>query len=242
MLRAAVDAAGDAAAGTLRRAASYVPAARTAAFMRGVGLGNLCKLRHADGAATVAAWRFILVLRPRIAAGRGARSGREVRLRQGDARAPGTVGGEEWRAANSRRADGWAGRCSRSACCRWCRRWAGAARCAGVVERSGVLIAQVDYSRRTGRGAARFRGCALQSAGGAPELSRLLPGLPAASRVRGGRPAMTPALAWRKLGLIEPDGTPTRRGMIFGFFNHGEGLAIAAALEQGGRGLSHRGR
>ena len=35
---------------------------------------------------------------------------------------------------------------------------------------------------------------------------------------------MTPALAWRKLGLIEPDGTPTRRGVIAGFFHHGEGL------------------
>ena len=46
---------------------------------------------------------------------------------------------------------------------------------------------------------------------------------------------MTPALAWRKLGLIEPDGTPTRRGVIFSFFNHGEGLAVAAALEQPAR-------
>ena len=43
---------------------------------------------------------------------------------------------------------------------------------------------------------------------------------------------MTPALAWRKLGLIETDGKPTLRGTIFCFFNHGEGLAVAAALEQ----------
>jgi superfamily II DNA/RNA helicase len=41
----------------------------------------------------------------------------------------------------------------------------------------------------------------------------------------------TPAFAWRRLGLIEPDGTPMRRGVIFSFFHHGEGLAIAAALE-----------
>jgi superfamily II DNA/RNA helicase len=41
----------------------------------------------------------------------------------------------------------------------------------------------------------------------------------------------TPAWAWRRLGLIEPDGVPTRRGDIFSFFHHGEGLAIAAALE-----------
>ncbi|HEV7868978.1 MAG TPA: DEAD/DEAH box helicase [Chthoniobacteraceae bacterium] len=43
--------------------------------------------------------------------------------------------------------------------------------------------------------------------------------------------AHSPAHAWRRLHLIEPDGTPTRRGIIFSFFHHGEGLAIAAALE-----------
>ena len=41
----------------------------------------------------------------------------------------------------------------------------------------------------------------------------------------------TPAFDWRRLGLIEADGTPTRRGILFSFFHHGEGLAIAAALE-----------
>jgi hypothetical protein len=41
----------------------------------------------------------------------------------------------------------------------------------------------------------------------------------------------SPAYAWRHLGLVEPDGTPTRRGMIFSFFHGGEGLAVAAALE-----------
>ena len=41
----------------------------------------------------------------------------------------------------------------------------------------------------------------------------------------------SPAYAWRVLGLVEPDGKPTRRGVVFGFFQAGEGLAIAAALE-----------
>ncbi|MDQ3623275.1 MAG: DEAD/DEAH box helicase, partial [Verrucomicrobiota bacterium] len=41
----------------------------------------------------------------------------------------------------------------------------------------------------------------------------------------------SPALAWRRLGLIERDGAPTRRGIVFSFFQHGEGLAVAAALE-----------
>ena len=41
----------------------------------------------------------------------------------------------------------------------------------------------------------------------------------------------SPAYAWRSLGLVEPDGRPTTRGIIFSFFHGGEGLAIAAALE-----------
>lgn len=41
----------------------------------------------------------------------------------------------------------------------------------------------------------------------------------------------SPAYDWRRLGLVEADGRPTRRGIIFSFFHHGEGLAIAAALE-----------
>jgi superfamily II DNA/RNA helicase len=43
--------------------------------------------------------------------------------------------------------------------------------------------------------------------------------------------SVTPAFAWRQLGLIDESGRPTRRGILFSFFNHGEGLAIAAALE-----------
>ncbi|MGI8956612.1 MAG: hypothetical protein ACR2II_06825 [Chthoniobacterales bacterium] len=41
----------------------------------------------------------------------------------------------------------------------------------------------------------------------------------------------SPAFAWRRLGLVERDGRPTRGGVVFGFFQGGEGLAIAAALE-----------
>jgi superfamily II DNA/RNA helicase len=41
----------------------------------------------------------------------------------------------------------------------------------------------------------------------------------------------SPAYAWRQLGLVAPDGTPTRRGILFSFFHAGEGLAIAAGLE-----------
>jgi superfamily II DNA/RNA helicase len=41
----------------------------------------------------------------------------------------------------------------------------------------------------------------------------------------------SPAFAWRQLGLVTENGTPTRRGTVFSFFQAGEGLAIAAALE-----------
>ena len=41
----------------------------------------------------------------------------------------------------------------------------------------------------------------------------------------------SPAYAWRQLGLVSENGTPTRRGSLFSFFQAGEGLAIAAALE-----------
>ena len=47
----------------------------------------------------------------------------------------------------------------------------------------------------------------------------------------------SPAFAWRQLGLVEADGTPTMRGIIFSFFHAGEGLAIAAALEDDTYGM-----
>jgi superfamily II DNA/RNA helicase len=39
------------------------------------------------------------------------------------------------------------------------------------------------------------------------------------------------ALLWRRLGLIDAAGTPTRRGKVASFFSQGDGLAVAAALE-----------
>lgn len=42
------------------------------------------------------------------------------------------------------------------------------------------------------------------------------------------------ALLWRRMGLVDTRGVPTRRGRIASFFSQGDGLAIAAALEQPG--------
>ncbi|MSR43673.1 MAG: DEAD/DEAH box helicase [Pedosphaera sp.] len=40
------------------------------------------------------------------------------------------------------------------------------------------------------------------------------------------------ALLWRRLGLVDAAGVPTTRGRIVSFFHGGDGLAIAAALEE----------
>lgn len=39
------------------------------------------------------------------------------------------------------------------------------------------------------------------------------------------------ALLWRRLGLVDAAGVPTRRGQVVSFFSQGDGLAIAAGLE-----------
>ena len=39
------------------------------------------------------------------------------------------------------------------------------------------------------------------------------------------------ALLWRRLDLVDPQGVPTRRGRVVSFFSGGDGLAVAAALE-----------
>lgn len=39
------------------------------------------------------------------------------------------------------------------------------------------------------------------------------------------------ATTWRRLGLVDAAGVPTRRGRIVSFFHSGDGLAVAAALE-----------
>ena len=40
------------------------------------------------------------------------------------------------------------------------------------------------------------------------------------------------ALLWRRLGLVDDAGVPTLRGRIVSFFSQGDGLAVAAALEE----------
>jgi superfamily II DNA/RNA helicase len=69
-----------------------------------------------------------------------------------------------------------------------------------------------------------------------PETRRTYPAVCQPCTLKGDCEALelsvSPALAWRQLGLVDQKGAPTRRGIIFSFFNQGEGLAIAAALEE----------
>jgi hypothetical protein len=44
-------------------------------------------------------------------------------------------------------------------------------------------------------------------------------------------PVTGTAMIWRRLGLVDESGAPTRRGTITSFFSQGDGLAVAAGLE-----------
>ena len=102
---------------------------------------------------------------------------------------------------------------------------------AEIFQRGTMLIALLDLSAIPVEARRDAAGCALID----PLTRKNVPAACQACERRlhceAASAEMTPALAWRRLGLTEPDGTPTRRGVIFSFFNRGEGLPIAAALE-----------
>jgi hypothetical protein len=102
---------------------------------------------------------------------------------------------------------------------------------AGVFARGEQLVAHFDFSPHLVSAHLDSHGCALL----APLTREVLPACcepcPQLAWCRGTPITTTAAWAWRKLGLIAPEGTPTPRGVLFSFFHHGEGLAVAAALE-----------
>ncbi len=103
---------------------------------------------------------------------------------------------------------------------------------AGLDSRGDQLFARFDFSTVEVPGYIDLHGTAVVNpperrelpipCRACPELAAFCETVPIVS---------TPASAWRELGLIEADGTPTTRGILFSFFHHGEGFAIAAALE-----------
>lgn len=102
---------------------------------------------------------------------------------------------------------------------------------AGVAARGEQLIAQLDYARHRVTARRDSHGRWLIGAPVREVRAPCCEGCPELAWCLSAPISNTPAWAWRRLGLIEKDGTPTRRGVIFSFFYHGEGLAIASALE-----------
>lgn len=104
---------------------------------------------------------------------------------------------------------------------------------AGLTERNGLMVARLDYrsatvsTRRDSHGAflvnPPLRSVQLHPGPGFAELAGLVP-----DNTQG-----SIAATWLRLGLVDANSQPTRRGLIFSFFNHAEGLIIAAALEDG---------
>ena len=99
-----------------------------------------------------------------------------------------------------------------------------------VDARNGTLYAQLDYSEGqiyalkdlNGKGLLNPIERKREIHGSSPERK---------TTVQGSNSANTVAEQWFALGLIDERAHPTRRGIITSFFNHGEGLAVAAALE-----------
>jgi hypothetical protein len=104
----------------------------------------------------------------------------------------------------------------------------GGGRFAGLASRGENFYAQVDFSEEKVPAYVDSLGAALLDPGKRVRSVHydLGPLCEEAASSSG-----TPAVLWYRLGLIDENAVPTRRGRLFSFFNHGEGLAIAAALE-----------
>jgi hypothetical protein len=101
-----------------------------------------------------------------------------------------------------------------------------------LVERQGVVSARIDFSRVQVEAVRDSLGAALLD----PPVRKAYPAecqVCAQLAVCENELSLqrSPALAWLQLGLIDAAGLPTRRGGLFSFFHNGEGLAVAAALE-----------
>ena len=102
---------------------------------------------------------------------------------------------------------------------------------AEIVTRGNTIYARIDFSAVPISAVVDSHGCALLDP---PEREAIPLVCRACSELEHDLTTVitnSPAYAWRQLGLVTEDGTPTRRGTLFSFFQAGEGLAIAAALE-----------
>jgi len=101
-----------------------------------------------------------------------------------------------------------------------------------LIERNGTLFSRLDYGEAQIHAFKDLEGRALLN----PKLrKRAIAGTssnPSASAASTASSSGSVSEQWYSLGLIDKNAYPTRRGIIFSYFNHGEGLAIAAALEE----------
>ena len=107
----------------------------------------------------------------------------------------------------------------------------GGARIAEVITRGKTISARLDFSAQTVSAVIDSHGRALQAPPERDAVPLVCRGCDQLEHDSTVQITPSPAYAWRRLGLVEEDGTPTRRGLVFSFFQGGEGLAIAAALE-----------
>jgi len=103
---------------------------------------------------------------------------------------------------------------------------------AELVQRGDTLTARIDFSSIPISAHLDSLGCALQNPPTREALPLVCRNCDQLEHDRTVTITSSPAYAWRTLGLVEHDGTPTRRGIVCSFFQAGEGLAIAAALEE----------
>ena len=106
-------------------------------------------------------------------------------------------------------------------------------RSVGLTERGNTLLVQLDYGDAQIHAFKDLTGKGLLNP---VERKRHIAGSEfAPTSSKSAAPQTTPrsvAEQWHALGLIDDAARPTRRGIVFSFFNHGEGLAVAAALEE----------
>ena len=100
-----------------------------------------------------------------------------------------------------------------------------------LVRRGETISARIDFSRIEVAAQIDSHGVALHEPPEREALPFVCRNCDQLEHDRSAAILFSPAYAWRTLGLIEANGIPTRRGVIFSFFQAGEGLAIAAALE-----------
>jgi len=98
-------------------------------------------------------------------------------------------------------------------------------------ERADRIVAVLSLAEMTVRAPVDAHGVALWR----PPVREVLPEECAGCSWRSSCSKLTAAtgtaLLWRRLGLVDAAGVPTRRGVLVSFFSQGDGLALAAALE-----------